>query len=47
MQRVIDDLRRRMENIDRFLPYISPFTAEVFPQNGEEAEPLPYTPVAP
>ena len=29
--RVIDDLRRRMENLDRLFPYITPFPAEVFP----------------
>ena len=28
----IDDLRRRMENLDRLFPYIPPFTSIVFPE---------------
>ncbi len=28
----IDDLRRKMENLDRLFPYIPPFTSIVFPE---------------
>ena len=34
MARVIEDLRRRMDNMDRFFPHISPFPAEVFPRRN-------------
>jgi general secretion pathway protein D len=46
MQRVIEDLRRRMENMDRFFPYISPFPAEVFPPKNPPAAP-PAAPAEP
>jgi general secretion pathway protein D len=31
MRGAIDDLRRKMENLDRIFPYIPPFIREVFP----------------
>jgi general secretion pathway protein D len=43
MTRVIDDLRRRMENLDRLFPYIPPFATQVFPP----ANPPPPVPAAP
>ena len=39
MTRVIEDLRRRMENMDRFFPYIPPFPSEVFPPRPPVATP--------
>ena len=46
MRRIIDDLRKRMENMDRFFPYISPFPALVFPppRNPPEVVPPPNPP---
>ena len=44
MQRVIDDLRRRMENMDRLFPYISPFASEVFPPKNPPSAPPPVAP---
>ncbi|MFO1322729.1 MAG: type II secretion system secretin GspD [Burkholderiales bacterium] len=42
----IEDLRKRMENLDRFFPYIPPFPAEVFPpKTPPEKVPVPpYSP---
>jgi general secretion pathway protein D len=42
----IDDLRKRMENLDRDFPYIRPFTSEVFPPSSPAAPGAPL-PVAP
>jgi general secretion pathway protein D len=47
MARVIDDLRRRMENMDRFFPYIPPFAAQVFPQKNPPADQPEAPPAAP
>jgi hypothetical protein len=35
----IDDLRRRMENMDRLFPYIPPFSTLVFPERPPVPEP--------
>jgi len=47
MSRVIEDLRRRMENLDRFFPYISPFPAEVFPPRNPSVAPPATSAVGP
>ncbi len=44
MARVIEDLRRRMDNMDRFFPQISPFPAEVFPRRSVPPQVFPPPP---
>ena len=45
--RAIEELRRRMENMDRFFPYMSPFAGEVFPPKNLPALPPAAPPAAP
>src|SRR5206468_6451151 len=45
--RAIEELRRKMENMDRFFPYMSPFAGEVFPPKNPPALPPAAPPAAP
>ena len=47
--RAIDELRRRMENMDRLFPFLTPFASEVFPPKSPPAAPPspPSPPAAP
>jgi general secretion pathway protein D len=43
----LEDLRRKMDNIDRLFPYIKPFANEVFPPRPPTNVPSASTPPAP
>jgi general secretion pathway protein D len=47
MQRVIEDLRKRMDNMDRFFPFIPPFAREVFPKPPQTPATMLAPPAAP
>ena len=42
----IDEMRRKMENLDRLFPYIPPFSSQVFPPAPAAPPPAPVAPGA-